>query len=45
MKRKFIKGLKNAGIRNADKNGATVGIKHLKTSEVIKLYYANGLNQ
>ena len=44
MKRKFIKALKNAGIRHADKNGAIVGVKHLKTSEAIKLYYENGLN-
>ena len=44
MKRKFIKALKQAGIRYADKNGAKVGVKHLKTSDAIKLYYANGLN-
>ena len=45
MKRKFIKALKNAGIRQADKNGAKVGIKHLKTYQAISLYYANGLNE
>ena len=43
MKRKFIKALKNAGIRNADKNGATVGIKHLKISQAIKLCFENNL--
>lgn len=45
MKRKFIKALKDAGIRNADKNGAKVGVKHLKTYQAINLYYENGLNE
>lgn len=44
MKRKFIKALKDAGIRNADKNGAKVGVKHLKTYQAITLYYENDLN-
>lgn len=44
MKRKFIKALKDAGIRNADKDGAKVGVKHLKTYQAIKLYYENGLS-
>lgn len=44
MKRKFIKGLKDAGIRYADKDGAIVSVKHLKTSQAIKLYYENGLS-
>lgn len=44
MKRKFIKALKDAGIRYADKNGAKVGVNHLKTHQAIALYYENGLN-
>lgn len=44
MKRKFIKALKDAGIRSADKNGAKVCVKHLKTYQAINLYYENGLN-
>ena len=45
MKRKYIKALKDAGIRYADKNGAKVQVKHLKTYQAINLYYANGLNE
>lgn len=45
MKRKYIKALKDAGIRYADKDGAKVPVKHLKTYQVINLYYANGLNE
>lgn len=45
MKRKYIKALKNAGIRHADKNGAKVQVKHLKIYQAINLYYANGLNE
>ena len=45
MKRKYIKALKNAGIRYADKDGAKVQIKHLKLYQVINLYYENGLNE
>ena len=44
MKRKFIKALKDAGIRQADKNGAKVGVNHLKTYQAIALYYENDLN-
>ena len=44
MKRKFIKALKNAGIRYADKDGAKVGVKHLKTYAAIKLCQENGLS-
>ena len=45
MKRKYIKALKNAGVRYAEKDGAKVQIKHLKTYQVISLYYAHGLNE
>lgn len=45
MKRKFIKALKKAGIRYADKDGAKVPVKHLKTYQAINLYYAKELNE
>ena len=45
MKRKYIKALKDAGIRYAEKDGAKVPVKHLKTYQAINLYYANGLNE
>ena len=45
MKRKYIKALKNAGIRYADKDGAKVQVSHLKTYQAIKLYYEHGLNE
>lgn len=35
----MTKELKKAGIRKADKNGASVSLEHLKTYEIIKLYY------
>lgn len=44
MKSKFIKALKAAGIRQADKDGAKVNVKHLKTYQAINLYYEKGLN-
>lgn len=40
-KGKMIKALKSAGIRKGEKDGAFVSLEHLKTSEVIKLYYDN----
>ena len=43
MKRKFIKALKNAGLRYAEKDGAKVGVKHLKTYAAIKLCQENGI--
>ena len=38
-KGQMIKSLKEAGIRKGDKNGAEVSLEHLKTFQVIKLYY------
>lgn len=38
-KGKMIKELKKAGIRRADKNGASVNLEALKTYQVINLYY------
>lgn len=38
-KGKMIKELKSKGIRKADKEGATVSLEHLKTHQVINLYY------
>ena len=38
-KGKMIKSLKEHGIRKGDKNGATVSLEHLKTYQVINLYY------
>lgn len=41
-KGKMIKKLKQeAGIRKGEKDGAFVSLEHLKTSDVIKLYYDN----
>ena len=37
----MIKQLKKAGIRKGEKDGAFVSLEHLKTCEVIKLYYDN----
>ena len=45
MKRKYIKALKSAGIRYADKDGAKVGVNHLKLHQAINLYYEHGLNK
>lgn len=45
MKRKYIKALKEAGVRYAEKNGAKVQVAHLKTYQAIKLYYEHGLNE
>lgn len=39
-KGKMIKQLKEkAGIRKGDKNGAMVGLSHLKSYQVAELYY------
>lgn len=45
MKRKFVKALKEAGVRYGIKDGAKVGINHLKTYQVINLYYEHHLNE
>ena len=37
----MIKQLKKVGVRKGEKNGAFVSLEHLKTTEVIKLYYDN----
>ena len=38
-KGKMIAELKKIGIRSGDKNGAMVGLSHLKTYQVTELYY------
>ena len=38
-KGKMIKQLKANGIRKGDKDGAMVSLEHLKTFQVINLYY------
>lgn len=38
-KGQMIKELKAKGVRKGEKNGALVSLEHLKTVEVIKLYY------
>lgn len=35
----MIKALKKNGVRSGDKNGSVVRLEHLKTPEVIKLYF------
>ena len=38
-KGKYIKALKSIGVRKGDKMGATVALEHLKTVDVINLYF------
>jgi hypothetical protein len=38
-KGKMISALKKVGIRRGDKDGAMVALEHLKTFEIIKMYY------
>ena len=38
-KGKMVKTLKEKGIRKGDKDGAFVQLEHLKTHQVINLYY------
>ena len=40
-KGKMIKALKHKGIRKGEKNGAFVGLEHLKSTEIAKLYADN----
>ena len=40
----MTKELKKRGIRKGDKDGATVSLEHLKTFEIIKLYYQHCAN-
>lgn len=35
----MTKALKEKGVRTGDKDGATVKLEHLKTYEIINLYY------
>ena len=35
----MVKALKEKGIRRGDKNGASVSLEHLKTYQIIDLYY------
>lgn len=44
-KGKMIKALKVIGVRKGEKDGAFVSLEHLKTSDVIKLYYDNCVAQ
>lgn len=41
IKSKLIKELKQMGIRDGDKNGVFVPLEHLKTFQVVNLYYKN----
>ena len=43
-KGKMVNELKKAGIRTGDKNGAAVGLSHLKTAQIIALYYQHCAN-
>ena len=38
-KGKMISALKKAGIRKGDKDGALVSLEHLKTYQIINMYY------
>lgn len=40
----MTKALKEKGVRRGDKDGARVSLEHLKTFEVIKLYYEHCMN-
>lgn len=35
----MVKALKEKGIRKGDKDGATVSLEHLKTYQIINMYY------
>lgn len=35
----MTKALKEKGIRTGDKDGSTVKLEHLKTYQIIKMYY------
>lgn len=43
-KGKMINELKKVGIRIGDKDGVDVGLSHLKTAQVINLYYQHCVN-
>ena len=38
-KGKMISALKKAGVRRGDKNGSIVQLEHLKTYQIISMYY------
>ena len=40
-KGKMIQALKKNGVRSGDKNGARVKLEHLKTPDIIKLYFTH----
>ena len=40
-KGKMIQALKKQGVRRGDKGSSVVKLEHLKTPDVIKLYYAH----
>ena len=44
-KGKMINELKKVGIRTGEKNGAAVGLSHLKTAQVTELYYQHIANK
>ena len=44
-KGKMIKELHKMGIRSGDKNGAIVKLSHLKTHQIIALYYEHCVEQ
>lgn len=44
-KGKMINELKKVGIRTGEKNGAAVGLSHLKMSQVTELYYRHCVNK
>lgn len=39
FKGQMMKELKAKGIKVGDKNGATVKLEHLKTSDIVKMFY------
>ena len=44
-KGKMINELKKAGIRTGEKNGAAVGLSHLKAPQITVLYYRHCTNK
>lgn len=40
-KGKMIKELKAKGVRSGDKDGAKVSLEHLKTHQIVTLYYTH----
>lgn len=44
-KGKMINELKKKGVRTGEKNGAAVGLSHLKMPQVTELYYKHCINK